>query len=88
MIDVNCLAVAALAHHFGNRFAKAGRGGLVLMSSLLAFQGVPGAANYAATKAYVQSLAEGCDWSCRRSGSTSSRRLQAPFAAALPDAPT
>ena len=29
------------------------------MSSLLAFQGVPGAANYAATKAYVQSLAEG-----------------------------
>lgn len=29
------------------------------MSSLLAFQGVPRAANYAATKAYVQSLAEG-----------------------------
>jgi uncharacterized protein len=58
MIDVNCRAVAALAHHFGNRFAKAGRGGVVLMSSLLAFQGVPGAANYAATKAYIQSLAE------------------------------
>jgi short-subunit dehydrogenase len=36
-----------------------GRGGLVLMSSLLAFQGVPRAANYAATKAYIQSLAEG-----------------------------
>jgi short-subunit dehydrogenase len=59
MIDVNCRAVTALAHHFGNRFAKARRGGLVLMSSLLAFQGVPGAANYAATKAYIQSLAEG-----------------------------
>jgi uncharacterized protein len=59
MIDVNCRSVAALAHHFGNRFAKARRGGLVLMSSLLAFQGVPRAANYAATKAYVQSLAEG-----------------------------
>ncbi len=59
MIDVNCRAVAALAHHFGGRFAKAGRGGLVLMSSLLAFQGVPRAANYAATKAYVQALAEG-----------------------------
>jgi short-subunit dehydrogenase len=58
MIDVNCRAVAALAHHFGNRFATAGRGGLVLMSSLLAVQGVPRAANYAATKAYVQSLAE------------------------------
>ena len=29
------------------------------MSSLLAWQGVPRAANYAATKAYVQPLAEG-----------------------------
>lgn len=59
MIDVNCRAVAALSHAFGRRFAARGRGGLVLMSSLVAFQGVPRAANYAATKAYVQSLAEG-----------------------------
>lgn len=59
MIDVNCRTVARLAHHFGNRFAARRRGGIVLMSSLLAFQGVPHAANYAATKAYVQSLAEG-----------------------------
>lgn len=59
MIDVNCRAVAALAHHFGGRFATAGRGALVLFSSIVAFQGVPGSANYAATKAFVQSLAEG-----------------------------
>lgn len=59
MIDVNCRAVAALAHAFGQRFVGRGRGGLVLLSSLVAFQGVPRAANYAATKAYVQSLAEG-----------------------------
>lgn len=59
MIDVNCRAVAALTHHFGAAFAKRGHGGIVLMSSLVAFQGVPRAANYAATKAYVQSLAEG-----------------------------
>jgi uncharacterized protein len=59
MIDVNCRAVAVLAHTFGRRFAERGRGGMVLMSSLVAFQGVPRAANYAATKAYVQSLAEG-----------------------------
>jgi short-subunit dehydrogenase len=31
----------------------------VLLSSLVAFQGVPRAANYAATKAYIQTLAEG-----------------------------
>ena len=59
MIDVNCRAVAALTHAFGQRFAARGKGGIVLMSSLVAFQGVAHAANYAATKAYVQSLAEG-----------------------------
>src|SRR5215831_8276979 len=59
MLQVNCASVAALSHHFGRRFAQRRRGGIVLMSSLLAFQGVPGSADYAATKAYVQSLAEG-----------------------------
>ncbi len=59
MIDVNCRAVAALSHGFGRRFAARGGGGIVLMSSIVGFQGVPRAANYAATKAYVQSLAEG-----------------------------
>lgn len=59
MIDVNCRAVAAMAHAFAGRFVARGRGGIVLMSSIVAFQGVPNAANYAATKAYVQSLAEG-----------------------------
>ncbi len=59
MIDVNCRAVVALSFGFGQRFKARGRGGLVLMSSLLAFQGVPRAANYAATKAFVQTLAEG-----------------------------
>lgn len=59
MIDVNCRAVAALAHEFGTRFLRRGGGGLVLLSSLVAFQGVPRAANYAATKAYVQTFAEG-----------------------------
>ena len=58
MIDVNCRAVAALSHTFGRRFVDRKRGGIVLMSSLVAFQGVPRAANYAATKAYVQSFAE------------------------------
>ena len=59
MIDVNCRALAQSVQDFARRFVGRGRGGLVLMSSLVAFQGVPGAANYAATKAYVQTLAEG-----------------------------
>jgi len=41
MIDVNCRAVLMMSRHFGRCFAEQKRGGLVLMSSLLAFQGVP-----------------------------------------------
>ncbi|MFM9879955.1 MAG: SDR family NAD(P)-dependent oxidoreductase [Burkholderiaceae bacterium] len=58
MVDLNCRAVLEQATCFGRRLADRGSGGMILMSSLLAFQGVPQAANYAATKAYVQSLAE------------------------------
>jgi uncharacterized protein len=59
MADLNCTSVLAQAWHFGRRFSKRGRGGVVFMSSLLAFHGTPRAAHYAATKAYVQTLAEG-----------------------------
>jgi hypothetical protein len=59
MIDVNCRAVAETTHHFGRAFVARGRGAIVLLSSLVGFQGVENAANYAATKAYIQSLAEG-----------------------------
>lgn len=59
MIDVNCKTVLAMSYHYGRMFAEKKRGGIILMSSLLGFQGAPNTANYAATKAYVQSLAEG-----------------------------
>ena len=59
MLDVNCRAVLSQAWHFGSRFVQRRRGGVVFLSSLLAFHGTPRAANYAATKAYIQTLAEG-----------------------------
>lgn len=59
MLDLNVRAVVMLSHHFGSRFAAQQRGGIILFSSLVAFQGVPMSANYAATKAYIQSLVEG-----------------------------
>jgi short-subunit dehydrogenase len=58
MLMVNGRAVLQAAHHFGRRFRERGRGGLVLLSSIVGFQGMPNAAHYAATKAYVQTLAE------------------------------
>ena len=59
MIDVNCRAPVLSTHGFARRFVARGGGGVVLMSSLVAFQGVPRAAAYAATKAFVQTFAEG-----------------------------
>lgn len=68
MVDVNCRALTALCHHVAPRLARRGSGGLILMSSLVAFQGVPRSAVYAATKAYVQSLAEALRVELRPSG--------------------
>ncbi len=60
MVDLNCRAVVDSAHRFSRRMRdKNTKGSIVLFSSLVGFQGVPRAANYAATKAFVQVLAEG-----------------------------
>lgn len=58
MLRLNCESVLALTHYFSRHFKEQGRGGIVFLSSLVAFQGVPYAANYAASKAFVQSFAE------------------------------
>lgn len=59
MLKVNSLALMMLTHFFARKFAEQKRGGIILMSSIVGFQGTPNAAHYAATKAYVQSLGEG-----------------------------
>ncbi len=59
MVDVNCKGVLALSRWSVDHMTDRRRGGLVLFSSLLAFQGVPRSANYAATKAWNQVFAEG-----------------------------
>ena len=68
MLQVNCTSLIVLTHHFGNIFANQSRGGIILLSSMVGFQGVPFAAHYAATKAYVQSLGEALSLELRQSG--------------------
>lgn len=57
-VAVNCRASIALCHHLCPAMAERGRGGVILLSSLSAFQGTAKVAAYAATKAYNLSLAE------------------------------
>ena len=59
MLKVNSLSLMMLTHHYARKFSEKKRGGIILMSSIVSFEGVPNAAHYSATKAYVQSLGEG-----------------------------
>ena len=69
MLQLNCQTVLTMAHAIAHKMkAQPKRGALVLMSSMVAFQGVPNAANYAATKAYVQSLGEALSVELRSEG--------------------
>lgn len=57
-LALNCKAPLVLTRHFAGRMAKREHGGILFMSSLVAFQGVPYIANYAASKAYDLILSE------------------------------
>jgi short-subunit dehydrogenase len=59
ILRLNTAAHLGLSHHFGERLARRGRGGIVLVSALGAIHGVPYLAHTAATKAYVASLGAG-----------------------------
>ena len=65
MLRVNCLAVTRILHVLGQQLRTRGKGGMILLSSVLASQGVPRSANYAASKAYIHSLGEALqvEWS-------------------------
>ncbi|MEE8264238.1 MAG: SDR family NAD(P)-dependent oxidoreductase [Gammaproteobacteria bacterium] len=57
-LDLNARAPLKLTHHFAQKMADRKRGGIIFMSSIVSFQGVPFIANYAATKAYDLIFAE------------------------------
>ena len=58
-LDLNCRAPLALTHRYAKPMKERGRGGIIFLSSTLAFAGVPDWSNYAATKGYDLLLAEG-----------------------------
>ncbi|MBK8256140.1 MAG: SDR family oxidoreductase [Polyangiaceae bacterium] len=59
MLHTNCRAPLMLAHTFAPKLIERGRGGILFTSSTAAFQGIPFASHYAATKGYDLQLAEG-----------------------------
>jgi Short-chain dehydrogenases of various substrate specificities len=59
LIDINCRAPVRIIHHFGGIMKKRNHSGIILMSSLSAFQGTPYLSHYGASKAYTLILGEG-----------------------------
>jgi short-subunit dehydrogenase len=59
MLKLNVESTINLTYHFSHLFVNQKRGGIILISSILAFQGTPYSSNYAATKAYIQTFGEG-----------------------------
>ena len=68
MIQVDITALSYLTHAFGNKMKKAGRGNILLVGSVAAFQATPTYAAYAAAKAYVLHLGEALNYELKLSG--------------------
>jgi short-subunit dehydrogenase len=59
LVALNCTGPVLLAHRLGARMRARGRGGIVLMGSMICFAGSAYVATYSATKAFDRILAEG-----------------------------
>lgn len=68
MLAVNCRAPLMIAHEYGKLMASHRRGGIIMVSSVVSFQGVPYMSHYAATKAYDLLLGEGLWYEMKKYG--------------------
>jgi uncharacterized protein len=68
MVFLNAVVPTRLAHLSARQMLNRGSGGIMLIGSILGRQGTPGLSCYAATKAYVNILAEGLHGELRPQG--------------------
>ncbi|MBP6154342.1 MAG: SDR family NAD(P)-dependent oxidoreductase [Chitinophagales bacterium] len=62
MLQLNTKAPFILGYEFGKQFISRGKGGIIFTSSISAFSAHPFLSHYAATKAYILSLAESMNY--------------------------
>lgn len=68
MVELNVVALTTLTHRFGRDMLAAGRGRILQIASIAAFQPSPLYAVYAATKAFVLFMSAAIAYECRGSG--------------------
>ncbi len=59
MIDLHCKHRVEMSHYYGNIFKSKNRGGIINLSSIVAYQGTVSAVNYSAVNAFLQNFSEG-----------------------------
>ena len=68
ILRLNCQAPLELTRILLPDMIARGRGGVIMLSSLMGFQGVPYMANYSATKGYLLNLGEALHHECQGTG--------------------
>jgi short-subunit dehydrogenase len=68
MIRLNVNVPTELIHMFGSRLTSRKKSGVILVSSLFGYQGIPHFSTYAATKAYILMLGEALNVELRKNG--------------------
>ncbi|KAA0016764.1 SDR family NAD(P)-dependent oxidoreductase [Antrihabitans cavernicola] len=67
-IELNVTAIVDLTHAFVGSMVEHGRGAILNVASVAAFQPIPGLATYSATKAFVQTFSESVHEELRGTG--------------------
>jgi short-subunit dehydrogenase len=78
MVEVNCATVVDLSARYAPGMAGRGRGAVINVASMAAFQPLPGQATYAATKAFVLSFTEALHQELKGAGVTVSAVCPGP----------
>jgi hypothetical protein len=78
MVRTNCEAVIALTGHYLPEMVSRGRGAVLNVASLIAFQPVPYQATYGATKAFVLSFTDAIHEELRSTGVTATSVCPGP----------
>jgi short-subunit dehydrogenase len=86
MVELNCLALLDLQALYLPQMVERGRGSVINIASTAAFQPLPGAATYAATKAFVLSLSEAVHQELKGTGVTLTAICPGPVKTEFPEA--
>jgi short-subunit dehydrogenase len=86
MVKLNCETVVDLSGRFAPQMAQRGRGAIINVASMAAFQPLPGQTTYAATKAFVLSFTEALHQELKGDGVTVSAVCPGPVRTEFMDA--